>query len=210
MSDSSAAPTPAQMVHQLLRLVQSELSPQDFLVYKPRGGKGAALKLNLRVHPEFKPTKAGTEYVVKDKKQGLFIEMAAEGPKGASGFPEFQWHDPAKVVRAKLGIPDITRLLLSIREYRSFMRDVPKPFRPGPDVDKHPNVFQAFHKFGEASSIVTYTFRDETMSILEVSRQYGKGKEPSKLSISLNLEEELAFERYLQLSLDAFLRCGMR
>lgn len=201
---------PKAQLDRALKLIETELSPQDFLVYKPRGGRGAALKLNLRLQPEFEQTADGGQYIRRTKQQGLFLELAPEGPKSDAGYATFLWRDPERVVRCKLGMPDVTRLLVGIREYRHHYREVPKFMRPGPDVDKSPNVISSFHKFGQANTAITYTFQDEQMSILNVSKQAAKGAEAKRVSIALNLDEEFGFERYLSLALDGFLRVGLR
>jgi hypothetical protein len=188
----------------LERLQQTEFSPAPFLVYKPsKSGSGQALKLHLRLSPEWVDGDAGSGYFVRPKNQGLFLEIAPQEGKTDKGFPRFGWNSPG-LVRCKLGLVDVSKLLLSIREVRHLGREVPFPYRPGPDREANPFAYTAFHKFGENSTAINYTF-EQMRSIVRVSKSRDLAR-----SIALDVHEELSFERYLELAHDAFLRVGIR
>lgn len=184
-------------------LVLSEWVPQPYLVYKPqKNGNGVALRLHLRVEPVWEETEGGYRRpVVKGEGQGgLFLELAAQVGFGEGGHASFGWQD-GKLLRVKLGLPDVTKLLTAIREVRVGGRELPASFR-GKDQD--PYVLSLFHKFGEGGTAIAFKLEAER-SVVRVS----KSKDWAR-SIAMELHEELGFEAYLQLALRAFQRVGVR
>lgn len=194
------APNQLESLYQWYR---TTFSPQPHIIHKPNGkGNGQALKIQMRMNPVFVETPDGGFFDREANKQGgLFVEIAPQGPK-VGDFPTFLWKDREQVVRAKLGIPDITGLLTAIREWRELTHDVP-PYLQG-RADPKSNQVSLFHKYNSGSTIITYTF-DEQQSILRIS----KGKDRAR-SIALTLGEELLLKRYLDMALEAHLRVGKR
>jgi hypothetical protein len=193
----------SELLQNIHTMILTGFSPQQHVIHKPnRAGTGQALKLQLRLDPKWVETKDGGFFDPESNKQGgLFAELAPQGPK-VGDFPTFLWRDPDQVIRCKLGVPDITGLLTAIREYRECDHEVPLYLQA--NTDPKPNSAQFFHKFNSGSTIITYTF-DEQQSIFRVS----KGRDKAR-SISLTLGEELLFQAYLKLALDAHLRIGKR
>lgn len=184
-------------------LMQSEFTPAAYLVYKPtKQGTGQALKVQLRLNPEWVETDSGG-YFERPKDQGLFVEIAPQEGKGDDGFARFGWNS-AGLVRCKWGMVDVTKWLASYREVRLVGGEVPFAYRPGPDRNATPLQLASFHKYGQQSTAIAYTF-EPTRGILRIS----KSKDLAR-SIALDLHEELGFAHYMELALGAFLRIGMR
>lgn len=197
-------PTPPVAAPSALDLLMLSLQPEPFTVFKPRKGAGTAMQVQLRLSPEFVPNGAGGTYIRKSKRQGVFLELAAEGPM-VNGFPTFGWRND-DLVRVKLGLADITRLLAAIREVRALGKELPSNLRAKAD---QPYTVGAFHKFNGATAAISYAFEAER-SALQVSRQPAPGAPAQRRSITLNLDEEVAFEHYLRLALDGLLKVGLR
>ena len=66
------------------------------------------------------------------------------------------------------------------------------------------NQVSLFHKYNNGSTIISYTF-DDAQSVLRIS----KGKDQAR-SISLTLGEEVIFEKFLNMALEAYLKVGKR
>lgn len=181
----------------------SAFSPQQHVFHKPnRSGTGQAMKVQLRLSPKWVETADGGFFDREANKQGgLFVEIAPQGPK-VGDYPTFLWRDAAQVMRAKLGVPDMVGWLVAYREYRVCRADVPLYLQS--NTQPKANQLSLFHKTKAGSTIITYTF-DEAQGILRIS----KGADRAR-SIALNLGEELAFARYLELALDAHLKIGKR
>ena len=97
---------------------QIGLEPVHF--YKPRpDGGGAALKLQLRL----KPIRNEKGYV-HTVEGGLYLELAAQTGKGEDGHAHFGWQDNLKLT-AKLGVSDISALLLGFRYVRHLEKKLP-------------------------------------------------------------------------------------
>lgn len=180
-----------------LELLQySRWTPQPYLVYKPSPGPGGvALKVHARVDPVWE--EKGPYQNPNTKGQGVFLELAAQVGKSEAGFPTFDW---TKTVRAKLGLADLSKVLVSIREVRHLGKAVPTAFQG----KGKSSVVSLFHKFGDSGTAINYGFEEER-SILRVS----KSKDLAR-SISLDLAEEYALEVYLHTALENFLRVGVR
>jgi hypothetical protein len=188
---------------ELYRLAMTTLRPEPVVIYKPKKGNGLAAKFNLRLLPKYESSEAdGPEYL-KDVDGGLFVDLVAEGPE-KNGFPTFKWDDRASLVTAKLGLPDVSNLLVAIRDFRGRGLEVPTYLR-GQAASAKPNQVSLFHKHDVAGTTgISYTFQEES-SILRVSKSKDKFA-----SIALTLSEEVILEQYLRHALDAFIRVGMR
>ncbi len=183
----------------LQKLLKTDFTPAPFLVYKPqKNGAGQAMKLQLRLEPNWIDTDDGG-YFEKSRKHGLFLEIAPQ--EGSNGkFPTFGWNSP-KLIRCKLSLADVTKLLTSYREVRFLNSVVPAGFRSAPQNEY---ICSSYHRYGDQSTAINYTF-DPTRGLLKLS----KSKEWAR-SIALDLHEETAIFAYLELSLNAFLRVGIR
>lgn len=187
----------------LQQLLQTEFQPAPYLVYKPnKAGKGQAMKVQLRLDPTWVATDSGG-YFERPKDQGLFVELAPQEGQGEGGFAKFGWSSQG-LVRCKWGLVDVTRWLTSYREVRHLGTEVPFAYRPGPDRNAQPLQLATFHKYGQQSTAISYTF-EPTRGILRIS----KSKDLAR-SIALDQHEELGFAAYLELALTAFLRVGIR
>lgn len=183
----------AEVVKQHHRL---GLNPEAMYVYKPmKAGSGTALKVDLRLDPVY-----GDTGYVTEVKGGLFVELAAqEGVK--DGFPTFGWKSESKV-SAKLGIPDVTALLLGLREVRMRGKPVPVGIRPKGD-DKGATI-SLFHRFGDKTAAISLQFiADGSFFGISKSKDLRRG-------IKLTLSEEIALETYLRLALKKLLQLGVR
>lgn len=185
-------------------LMLSEWVPQPYLVYKPqKNGKGAAMRVHLRVEPVWEAKEeGGVKYpVVKGEGAGgCFLELAAQTGFGEGGFASFGWQDKS-LLRVKLGLPDVLKLLTAIREVRLAGHEVPAGMR-GKDGEAY--TVSLFHKFGEGGTAISYKF-EEGRSLVRVS----KSKEWAR-GMAIELHEELGLEAYLRMALADFLRVGIR
>lgn len=179
-------------------LIRARWVPQPYLVYKPmKSGGGVALKVQCRVDPVWEEVEGG--FVNPQVKgQGVFVELAKQQGMAENGYPTFGWNDP---VRAKLGLADVTKLLTAMRQVRHLGLEVPSAMR---GKDGKPMVVSLFHKFGDSGTAISYGF-DAERSILRVSKS-----RDNAASISIDLSEELGLEYYLSMSLENFLRVGLR
>lgn len=207
MSDTPTAVDSKAVLRQLARLVALDFRPQPTLFYKPMGSGGVAMKVNLRLEPEFK-TANEDEFVVKDKKQGFFIELAERDGQievGGKKYPKFAWQDPKRTIRAKLGLADISEQLAAFEAWRDRKEDLPA----GLQYNGQTNVYSKFHKFGAGNSAISLTFQPEA-TILRVSKQYGKGEPAKAQSISLSLAEEIVYRELLRQAMRGLLKIGLR
>ena len=173
------------------------LSPEPAYVYKPRqDGSGAALKLDLRLKPVY-----NDKGYIQAVEGGLFLELAAQTGKGEDGYARFGWQDAGRLT-AKLGVPDISALLLGFRYVRHLEKKLPEAIRS--KGDQEGTTLGLFHRFGEATTAIDIKFTGDG-SFVRVSRS-----KTSYRSIKLSLTEELAVETYLQMALRAFLSVGAR
>jgi hypothetical protein len=200
MADLEQAPaikvdgqTVMQQLMFLTRMAELRHRPRELYVYKPRqDGSGTALKVQLRLVPTFHD-----KGWVADVAGGLFIEMAPQLPaKGADGFARFDWASDGNKITAKLGVPDITAILVGIREVRFRGKPTPKSTRT--KTDEVGTTVSLFHKFGESSTGIALQFSaDATEILVSKSKELRRG-------IKLTLQEEVALEAYLRKALDAF------
>ena len=174
---------------------QIGLEPVHF--YKPRpDGGGAALKLQLRLKPIL--NQKGYIHTVDG---GLYLELAAQTGKGEDGHARFGWQDNLKLT-AKLGVSDISALLLGFRYVRHLEKKLPDAIRA--KGDQEGTSLGLFHRFGKATTAIDVKFAADG-SFVRVSKS-----KTSYRSIKLSLTEELVIEAYLQHALRAFLAVGAR
>lgn len=192
-----------ELLEQLAVLVETGFSPQQHIIHKPtKQGNGQALKLQLRLKPKWVPSANGGFFDKEANKEGgFFLEIAAQGPKSGE-HPTFLWNDEATLVRCKLGMADISGLLVAIRQVRKLGMDVPA-YLQGTQQPK-PNVVSLFHKSAKGVTLISYTFNEE-QSILRISSSKEKAR-----SIALHLGEEVIFEKVLEMALEAYLKVGKR
>ena len=194
-----------EMINQIFVQLATEFEPQHHVIHKPNmKGAGVALKLQLRLAPKWVPTEGGKGYfdAAANKQGGLFLELAPQGPKDGKGNPTFLWKDEDKLIRCKLGIPDITGLLAAIREFRIARAAVPAYLQDRKNPQE--NVVSLFHKNKVGSTIISYTMEDQ-QSILRIS----KGKDQAR-SIALTLGEEIILQTMLEQALRVYLKVGKR
>lgn len=198
-------------LHQLAML---RFNPEPIVVHKPRpDGKGVALKLDLRITPDFDAEKG----YVKDADGGVFLELAPQVGKTEDGkFPTFGWKDE-RLIGAKLGLADLTNILTAIERVRkgSWVPAANRPKSPPKGElesftpeQRHARTLSLFHKFGTSSTAISWEFLpspDNPRSMLSVSKSAEK-----RSSIALTLAEERLIERYLSNALDAFIAVGLR
>lgn len=201
------------------------LLPQPIAIHKPRSdGQGSALKLNVRYSFEFGTSPDSDVQYLKRSRGGLFVDLAqqARHPDGAvkrdaNGNAQFDWANRATLVSAKLGVPDLSALLVGYREVRELGQPVPPELRmPARAQDtEEQQQRKAFgvsltHKPATAGSeaagttIITYQFTG-TGGTLRISRSREHAAQ-----VSLTLAEEYRVFRYFELALDTALRLGGR
>lgn len=190
--------------NELLFLSRLPFTLSRRVFHKPqRSGNGKALQVELRLSPRYCVTEAGTAYFdgQANKEGGCFFELVAQAGMDANGNARFAWDDEQGMLRVKLGTPDLAALLTAIREVRHLGRSVPADLQ-----GKGGNEWavQLFHRTPSSTTLVQYTFA-ETNSTLRISRSREHWR-----SIDLTLAEELVLERFLSLSLDAYLTTGKR
>lgn len=190
--------------------------PSPLLIYKPserEPAKGTALKVELRAIPSF----SESGYLTKSETPGgLFLDLAAYTHTDDNDNARFNWNrdehqgTPQQLITAKLGIPDLQRLLLGYQYMRLGSGILPSSLRAMrrvdgkwvPDPDGH--TIGLTHKFNEATTIIDWQFSDRG-SWFAVS----KSRELRR-SVSLTLEEELTFTTYLRMALERILETGLR
>jgi hypothetical protein len=195
---------PKAMLAAIYIQLATEFEPQHHVIHKPNmKGTGQALKIQLRLAPKWVATEDDKGYfdAAANKQGGLFLEIAPQGPKVGDN-PTFLWKDEDKLIRCKLGIPDITGLLAAMREYRIGRADVPAYLQDR--KNPQPNQVSLFHKNKTGSTIISYTL-EEQQSILRIS----KGKDQAR-SIALTMGEELILQTMLEQSLKVYLKVGKR
>lgn len=181
-----------------------QLNPAPMHVYKPlKAGEGAALKLDLRLSPTF-----GDGDYVEDIDGGLFLELVAQVGMDDKGNAKFGWKDDAKRISAKLGLPDITSMLLAIRTVRVQGKKLPSTLKAPKGPDGNPSTdgtsFTMFHKFDTSTTVINVSFAGNG-TVIEVRKSAD-----NKRSIKLSLQEELELQSYLEQALTAFHLVGKR
>jgi hypothetical protein len=204
---TATAPTPTtklssadllERLDHLARIQNLQLRPGPLLVYKPnREAKGNALKLELRLQPQF-----SEEGYQRKPAGGLFLDLVAQTGVDQNKNATFGWGDDAGKLTAKLGLPDMSRMLLGYTLFRERGQAIPPAYRP--KRDEQGIAVEMFHKFGETSTVITWAFLADG-STLRVS----KGPQQYR-SIKLDLAEELLLVNYLKLALTGFQLAGLR
>lgn len=198
----------------------SLLIPQPLTIHKPTGsGSGTALKLNTRLQFEWKDIEEAPPRRIHTRTRGgLFIDFAKQKPaKDEKGNANFDWTNTQTLVTAKLGLVDLSGLLVAYREVRKQRRPVPVSLRPvardtdTPEQIERKTLTASFtHKPGLAGStgkgttIISYTFESDG-GVFRVS----KSKEQVG-QIKLTLAEEFRVFRMFDLAMDTLLRTGGR
>lgn len=200
------------------------LIPQPLTIHKPNNSmQGQALKLNLKLAFEFGKTtpdegEAPVTYL-KRTKGGLFIDFAKQLQiKDDKGNAQFDWMNTAGgLITAKLGMVDLSGLLVAYREVRDKSRPVPQSLWPAlreNDTEEQlarKRLTAAFtHKpalagtAGKGTTILGYTFEADG-GIFRVSKS-----KDAVGQIKLSLSEELRVFRLFSMSLDTLIRTGGR
>lgn len=183
------------------------LNPKPLVIYKPNNRdiiKGGALKLGYRVERAVREDGTPAPFFTG----GCFLETAQE-IQSDNQYPKFDWREGT--LTAKLGLPDLSAMLLSYRTVRHFGGLVPEKLRPmnkdasGKWVpDPTGMAVSLIHKSQtntEApATVIKWIFDTTRGSLVEIS----KGKNARK-TVSLSPTEELQFARYLELAMDALL-----
>jgi hypothetical protein len=174
-------------------------SPEPMVIYKPtKGDTGSALKLDLRVEPTF-----NNGGYVDSASGGLWLEIAPQSGF-SNGFAQFAWTDKTRTVAAKLGLADIQAILTAIRQVRYLGKTVPMNLRPYKEPETKPTMLGRFHKNQSGSTIIEVNFEAER-TLWSVSKgPTHRGR------VALTLDEELLLETYLRISLEAFMKVGLR
>lgn len=185
-----------------------QLNPRQLVIYKPNPkdeSKGGALKIGYRFAPLAKED--GTPSL--QFTGGVFLELVSQIASDGE-HPRFDWKGAEKpTIVVKLGLPDLSAMLLSYKYVRELGRVIPERMRP---VSKEGTKFvpdpsgmalALIHKTDTATKTIKWTFDPTRGSFVDISQ----GREFRK-SVSLTLTEELQFVRYLQLAMDALLLTG--
>lgn len=186
------------------RLLFTQVQPADRAIYKLRQRPpftGTALKMNLRLFPQFKELESRTVVQCDSKSGGLFFEVCPQKQQlNAKGNPEVD-HESALRVVAKLTIADVSGLLAAYEAYRQRNLDVPKYLQHYKNPE--PNVVSLFHDSGNGTNLtITWLFREED-SVLRLS----KSKDHSQ-QLTLTTGEELVVVEYLRHAMRAFIAVG--
>jgi hypothetical protein len=185
------------------------LRPEKWRVYRARAGSGSALTVDLRLDPEWGAGSSGAPFV-KSVAGGLWVQIVPEGP-AKGGQATFQW---TAGVRAKFGVPDVSGLLVAMREVRVRGRAVPDQLGPRRKVDgqwvltdQTKTTVGFTHRFagaaGPRTTIIQYQFQADggTLSISESAESRGR--------IRLSLSEELQWQVVLERALGVMLQWGL-
>lgn len=196
------APSSTEKLDFVWRLALAAIQPEPLVFFKPKkSGDGLAAKFNLRLKPAWKE-RDGKEWL-DEVEGGLFVDLVAQGPQNAAGFPTFKWDDKASLVTAKLGMKDAASLRVAIRDVRVRGVEVPNYLR-GKDKAKA-DLVSIFHQHeSSGTSGITYQLGPES-SFLAVSKS-----KDLRRSVSLTLDEELALDAYLEGAIRAFILLGVR
>jgi hypothetical protein len=172
------------------------LNPEPVKVHKPqKNGHGTALKFDIRLVPVYATTAKGTEFISKVE-GGVFLDLAAQAGM-TNGNATFDWNT---TITAKLGVNDLSALLLGLRYVRVRHDPIPEELRTKGDTAG--TTVGLFHKFDNASTAISLTFAKDG-SFLRVS----KSKELNR-TIKLSLVEEFQLERAMLRALDLLQTVG--
>lgn len=182
------------------------LNPRPLVVYKPRPEPtGAALKVGYRVARATKDDGSPATYFTG----GCFLEIVPQIPS-ENEFAAFDWKGTGGLT-VKLGLPDLSAMLLAYRKVRDQGSEIPERYRPvtrganGKFVPDDSGMQLALvHKNQEVATVIKWSFDASKGSFLEITR--GKG---NRRSISLTLSEELLLVEYLKHALSALVLAGV-
>lgn len=216
MSNKISGEELLQRLDRMIELLHEQsfnLRPGPLLVYKPNprdASKGRAMKLELSIRPEFKQVN-DTKYV-EGIKGGLFLQIAQQMGPDDKGNPSFDWKSESNPkFLMKLGLADVEAILLGME---SFRRDgvVPEGVRPivrnketekwGPTAEV--NKVGLVHKFDDDTTRLEMQFHPTRGCFLGIL------KKSEAISISLSLQNEISFRRYLYRAMDAFHDVNLR
>ncbi len=214
-TDAPAGVNPAKtMLLELWDRLSLDYTPGPLIVYKPGAKQANAVKVNLRLTPEWQVAENGNRFL-KSIGGGLFLDMPAASGKDGDGNATWAWQDRATLVTAKLGRKDITWFRYAVPEFRAVERfkpgagAVPYAMQPKPtaerpvDPDVARRTIYTFHKNQTASTVISYTM-DPSGGILQLSTP------KHRRSIKLDLWEELDFLEYLAMAHRVFTLMGKR
>jgi hypothetical protein len=201
-------PKPADLVLALWDALGLDWQPGPLIVYKPGTKSANALKVNMRLQPEWQVAENGNRFL-KSISGGLFLDMPAAAGKDGDGNQTWAWQDRDQLLTAKLGRRDILHLRYTIPHYRAG-HDVPFVIQPKPtaerpvDPDVARRTIHLFHKNDRSSTIITYCMDPDGSAILQLS------KPGMKRSIKLDCFEEFDFLAYLANAHRLFTLTGKR
>jgi len=177
-------------------MLRLRFTPEPVLIYKPNSSQsGTALKVQLRIEPKF-----GDGFITHYN-GGAFLEMVPQGPS-ENEYPAFKWKDDDARVVSKIGVQDISAMLMAYRNMRITKMPILKRYRT--KNDEAGNSLSLFHKFGEIATFIEWTFTTEG-SFLRIGKTNGRAAK-----ISLTLPEEIQIVNYLQHALTMFQLVGGR
>lgn len=193
---------------------QINIPTRPLTLHKPTPSQsGSAAKFNVRM-VEHLGVSEGAHFWKKTK-GGLFVDLAKQIGQDDHGNATFGWQQEQGVITAKLGLPDLSALLLGYREVRLLGRAVPPDVRPQAreqDTDdqrkRKAATVSLFHraegKAGGATSAITYEFTAQGGSF-----RVSKSKDVAR-SLSVSLAEELRLFKFFDMSLEYLLKAGAR
>jgi hypothetical protein len=200
------------------------LIPQPLTIHKPTSSmSGQALKLNMKLDFEFGETEPeeGEKPVkyLKRTRGGLFLDFAKQLPvKDEKNNAQFDWmNKQGGLITAKLGMVDLSGLLVAYRSVRSNGKLVPQALWPAfREQDSEEQLTRkrltaAFtHKpslagtAGKGTTIISYTFEADG-GVFRVSKS-----KDAVGQLKLTLAEELRVFKLLDMSLETLIRTGGR
>lgn len=170
---------------------------------------GKALKVDLRITPGY--TDAGYPDR-KTTKGGVFVEIVPQATlKGRGTDATFDWESDQRVT-AKLGIVDLTAILLSIESRWFRMRLPEKILAKDRDGSVKPGTVAMVHKFearGDrpaTTKAIEYAIRDDASSSLLIAQT---SPVVVRKDFVLSLAEEIQLRAYLQHALGVMLSVGL-
>lgn len=196
-------------------LEKQQISPtRPLTIHKPNAsGSGSAGKFNVRLVEEY-GVADGKRYWKKTK-GGLFVDLAKQGPQNPQGDATFGWRQEQGLITAKLGLPDLSALLVGYRAVRELGKQVPVELRPqvresDDDTARQRKALTVsmFHKAqgraGGTSTAITYEFTANG-GTLRVS----KSKELAR-TLNVSLAEEYRLFKFFDSGLGALMKLGAR
>lgn len=214
MTKTSETPKPPKSSAQEVLAALAEIkrsvavltNPEPLYFFKPmKSGSGAAVKFDTRLTPIL-----NAKGFIGEVDGGCYLELVAQSGTDDAGNPTFGWQDVQTRITTKLGLPDISALLLGIRAARHHRKLVPEGIRPRSKkdgawtVDPVGATIGMTHKFNDDTTIIQYKFGKDG-SFLSVSKSA-----TLRRSIKISLAEEVLLEAYLEMALRAFLYVGKR